>query len=133
MRITLIQQSFECVCIPSTLDKRHQKGDRACLVMYYSARSLELMLHSDSSAQPYSSPNLLTTSFLLFPGKSFLLKYIVGMLPPAHTFVTASTGVAACQIGGMTLHSFAGLGRASGSVSFKNTADRLDFCFLFHR
>lgn len=49
-------------------------------------------------------------------GKSFLLRYIVGMLPPTHTFVTASTGVAACQIGGMTLHSFAGMGRATGSL-----------------
>ena len=41
-------------------------------------------------------------------GKSFLLKKIIGLLPPHNTFVTASTGVAACQIGGMTLHSFAG-------------------------
>lgn len=41
-------------------------------------------------------------------GKSFLLKKIIGLLPPYNTFVTASTGVAACQIGGMTLHSFAG-------------------------
>lgn len=41
-------------------------------------------------------------------GKSFLLKRIIGILPPRNTFVTASTGVSACQIGGMTLHSFAG-------------------------
>lgn len=41
-------------------------------------------------------------------GKSFLLKKIIGILPPHNTFVTASTGVSACQIGGMTLHSFAG-------------------------
>ena len=42
-------------------------------------------------------------------GKSFLLRHIIGMLPPSHTAVTASTGVAACHIGGMTLHSFVGI------------------------
>lgn len=50
-------------------------------------------------------------------GKSFLVHKIIGVLPPDHTFVTASTGVAAYQIGGTTLHSFAGIGTGEALIS----------------
>lgn len=48
-------------------------------------------------------------------GKSFLLKKIISALPPDVTMATASTGVAACHIGGITLHQFAGIGLGTGT------------------
>merc|ERR1719427_162075 len=48
-------------------------------------------------------------------GKTFLLKHAIGSLSPSGLFITASTGVAACHIGGITLHQFAGVGKATVS------------------
>ena len=49
-------------------------------------------------------------------GKSYLLKQIIGAMPPETTFATASTGSAACHIGGTTLHAFAGIGTGGGAM-----------------
>ena len=49
-------------------------------------------------------------------GKSYLLKEIIAVLPPDTTYATASTGSAASQIGGTTLHSFAGIGTGRGTL-----------------
>ncbi|XP_060522866.1 ATP-dependent DNA helicase PIF1 [Cylas formicarius] len=49
-------------------------------------------------------------------GKSYLLKKIIGALPPDVTVATASTGVAACHIGGITFHQFAGIGSGEASL-----------------
>ena len=47
-------------------------------------------------------------------GKTLLVNHIIKLLKKCHprsgVFVTAPTGVAACAIGGQTLHSFAGIG-----------------------
>ena len=50
-------------------------------------------------------------------GKSHLLKRIIHSLPPDTTYPTASTGAAACLIGGTTLHAFAGIGTGTGSLA----------------
>ena len=54
-------------------------------------------------------------------GKSFTLSHIVQALEARHgqrgVFVTGSTGIAACHVGGTTLHSFAGIGLGKEDVA----------------
>src|SRR5438067_6003080 len=55
-------------------------------------------------------------------GKSVLLREIITALrkkhikDPERIAVTASTGLAACNVGGVTLHSFAGIGLGKETV-----------------
>ena len=55
-------------------------------------------------------------------GKSVLLREIIASLRKKHfkepdrVAITASTGLAACNIGGVTLHSFAGIGIGNNSI-----------------
>ncbi|CAM6100618.1 unnamed protein product [Calypogeia fissa] len=51
-------------------------------------------------------------------GKSFVLEFAIRLLKIVHggdgIYVTASTGLAACALGGTTVHSFAGVGLGTG-------------------
>lgn len=48
-------------------------------------------------------------------GKSHLLRCAIDQLPTDTTYITGSTGVAALNIGGSTIHSFAGIGFCAGT------------------
>eukprot|EP00887_Chlorella_sp_A99_P003493 scaffold7.g3493.t1 len=49
-------------------------------------------------------------------GKSLLLRHILRALPCESTFVTGTTGLAACHLGGTTVNSYAGIGRGEGDL-----------------
>lgn len=49
-------------------------------------------------------------------GKSYTLRHVIGMLPTSTTFVTATTGCAGINIGGITYYKFSGIGLGNGSV-----------------
>ncbi len=56
--------------------------------------------------------------------QSFLMKQIFKILPTAGTVVTASTGIAACNINGCTLHEWAGA--SATTVSSEALQQRID-------
>ena len=57
-------------------------------------------------------------------GKSLVLKHILRALPRETTYVTASTGLAACALGGTTVHAFSGVGRAEDIAAALKAAMR---------
>lgn len=58
-------------------------------------------------------------------GKSFLLQALIKVLPPYTTYVTATTGIAALQLRGSTVHSFAGCGWVLPGENRRKVYDRL--------
>merc|ERR1719433_432143 len=64
-------------------------------------------------------------------GKSFLLRFVIQELSKARSevAVTAPTGLAAVNIGGITVHSFSGIGMMGGQLKDKSFPAR----YLLHR
>ena len=62
-------------------------------------------------------------TYLLGTGKSVLLRRIISEMKLRHSkhpdavAVVAPTGIAACNIGGVTIHSFSGIGLGDGSAT----------------
>lgn len=95
------------------------KRTRTVTPLYFEGDQLEYLAASLSPSQKRVYDAVLSGESLFFTGnagvgKSFLLDVIVkrARLMNQNVYVTASTGVSACAIGGTTLHSFAGVGLA---------------------
>ena len=46
-------------------------------------------------------------------GKPFVVQKLIDQLPKEGMFATGSTGISSVQLGGLTVHSFAGIGHTS--------------------
>uniref|UniRef100_A0A8D9F567 ATP-dependent DNA helicase PIF1 n=1 Tax=Cacopsylla melanoneura TaxID=428564 RepID=A0A8D9F567_9HEMI len=106
---------------PAELKKRHilqqrkkQEPVRKCAKTLHLANSKLTEEQKDVLQAAVSGQNIFFTGSA-GTGKSFLLRCLLSALPPDFTAATASTGAAACLIGGITLHSFAGIGSGEGT------------------
>ncbi|CAI5755887.1 unnamed protein product [Candida verbasci] len=124
----------------ATEKKRQQNNQYHTLLLATQKPTLNEPIHSDSQSllpqkkavkpivlsfeQEYVLKQVLSGTSLFYTGcagtgKSVLLKSIIKELRnkfSSGVAVTASTGLAACNIGGITLHSFAGMGLANGKI-----------------
>ena len=61
-------------------------------------------------------------TYLIGTGKSVLLRHIISEMKLEHSkhldavAITAPTGIAACNVGGVTIHSFSGIGLGNGTA-----------------
>jgi len=62
-------------------------------------------------------------TYLIGTGKSVLLRHIISDMKIRHSkspdavAIVAPTGIAACNVGGVTIHSFSGIGLGNGSAA----------------
>ncbi|XP_067997159.1 ATP-dependent DNA helicase PIF1 [Melanerpes formicivorus] len=104
-------QERDLLHAPSRLSGGEARGERPAEVPRVERRpSTRLSAEQEAVLGAVKSGKSVFFTGCAGTGKSFLLKKIVGSLPPNSTYATASTGVAACHIGGTTLHAFAGIG-----------------------
>ena len=69
-------------------------------------------------------------------GKSFVVQKLIDQLPKEGMFATASTGISSVQLGGLTVHSFAGIGHTSApddtllmrALNNSNAVNRILIC-----
>lgn len=67
-------------------------------------------------------------------GKSLLLKHIIKALPSSTTFITGTTGLAGCLLGGTTINAFAGIGKGDGDIdAMLRSASRGDALFRWRQ
>jgi ATP-dependent DNA helicase PIF1 len=111
-------QSTNCLSPSTSTQKASQK-------LYKSLSSSDLNMVQLTDEQKYVLKLIKSGKSLFFTGsggsgKSFLINIIKKSLPTEACFVTASTGVAASLINGITIHAFAGFTLSSETANTNN-------------